>query len=138
MDFPMGRKQTNVPTESLRWSIDAIEKECAITRKTMLRRFSESEILPSPDDGLYSTQQLLTALAGGDIRIQRLRRTTAQAIEIELKNAATERRLIPAAELHSALEKVFYVMRSHILGSGLPTHLTHTLLQNLSEIEVPK
>jgi hypothetical protein len=134
-NFAMGKRQTNIGSEPLRWSLDAVEREFGVGRKTMQRRLVDAEINPGPD-GLYTTGQIFTALSG-DLKAARLKKLVGEAEQVQLRNAITKRQMLEASSVYSCLEKVFVVMKAEILGSGIPQEMKHSLLSHLSEIEVP-
>ena len=132
----MEKHITNCPTEPLRWSLQSACREFAINRTTLQRRFSETGIIAG-QDGLYSTRDIMSAIIGGSISAEKLRKVKGEADNLELKNAERRRDSLPATEVYSCLEKTFIVMRQEILGSGIPEDLKRSLLSHLAEIEVP-
>src|SRR5260221_10862472 len=88
--------KTNIPSEPLRWSALAAERETGINRATIQKRVAGANILPGPD-GLYSTRDLLKSIHG-DIAAEKLRKIELTNEREEIKNAALKRELIPAKE----------------------------------------
>jgi hypothetical protein len=115
--------------------VDAAERETGITRKTLQNRLAAAEI-QAGEDGLFTTQQILVAVAGADIRQERLREVRARATNMELRNAERERRLLPAASVYHVLSQVYEVMQAELLSSNLPIDLRNSLMSHLAEIDV--
>src|ERR1700685_955539 len=117
---------TNCPTEPLRWSLKSACREFEINRQTLQRRMTEARI-SAGKDGLYSTHDILAAVAG-DLRAQKLKKVTEEAINMALRNQERRHELLPKDEVHRCLSASFYTMRQTILGFGLDEHLQNSLL----------
>jgi hypothetical protein len=131
----MGRRQTNIGPEQLRWSLDAAERETGTSKKTFQTRLRDAEIQPGAD-GLFSTKQILLGITGSDIRQERLREVKARATNMELRNAEREKLLLPASSVRHVLEQTFLVMQAELLGSDLPIDLRNSLMSHLKDIDV--
>jgi hypothetical protein len=127
---------TNVPTEPLRWSLIAACREFAINRVTLQRRFTEVGIAAG-SDGLYGTADIVSAIMGGSIAAEKLRKTTAEATNMEIKNSTAKRDYLPRQEVLSCMEGTFHEMAATIKGSGVDESLKRSLLQSLADIEPP-
>jgi hypothetical protein len=107
-------ERTNVGSEPLRWSVLAASREFATNRETLQRRIVEANIDCGPD-GLYSTQQIVTALTG-DERTERIRHKRAQADNVTLKNQELEGSVIPISVISRVIEQGFISIKQEILG----------------------
>jgi hypothetical protein len=129
------KRQTNVRSP-LRFSIEAACVEFCINRKTLVRRLAETNTVPSAEDECYSTQQILIAISGGDLRSERLKLIRSQREHMDLVNAEHRRELSPKNEVYEMMSGTFHAMRGHILGSGIPEEMKRSLLQSLADIDV--
>jgi hypothetical protein len=130
----MSRRQTNIGSEALRWSLESAEREFGTTRKTLERRLTEAEILPAEEDGLYSTCQIFIALSG-DMKSERLKKIVAERENVQLKNSIMKRDWHPANECLQILTEVFTRMRQEIIASDVPEHTQLSLISHLRELE---
>jgi hypothetical protein len=131
----MQTRNTNCPTEPLRWSLKAICREFEVNRQTLQRRLTEARIIAG-EDGLYSTHDVLAALSG-DLRQERLRKVKAEATNMGLRNQERRHELLEAKEVSRVLEATFQVMRAEILGSAFSDEAKRSLLSHLADIEIP-
>jgi hypothetical protein len=128
------KRLTNVKSP-LRWSIESACREFAINRKTLERRLSETSTVPG-EDTCFSTQQILAAVTGGDLRSERLRLVRAQSEHMELKNKTHRDELLPRDEVYEMMSGTFLAMRGLILGSPIPEEMKRSLLLSLKNIDV--
>jgi hypothetical protein len=131
---PVAKHHSNLPPNP-RWSLLVAEREFGVDRETIKKRLAALSTEPGAD-GCYSTLEIASGIYG-DIFGERLRKTRAEATHTELLNAAMEKKSLPSDDVYHALEIVFSTMKSEIMGSGMPEHVIHSLLSQLSEIEIP-
>ena len=131
---------SNLPRESLRWSIykGAIEFGC--DKSTLANKLTAAGINPG-EDGCYTTCDLHSALSGGsvgDLRSERKRESKARADYLELKNAKLRGELLPAVQVKEALEDLFRHLRAEIMGaSGHTNDEKRSLLNQLAGFKIP-
>ncbi len=127
-------EKTNIPSEPLRWSALAAQRETGINRATIQKRLAGANILPGPD-GLYSTRDLLKSIHG-DIAAEKLRKIELTNEREEIKNAALKRELIPAKEVSKNLNNLTLALRSEILGcADITKDRKDSLLRHLKGVK---
>jgi hypothetical protein len=128
----MEKATTNIPTEPCRWSLKSACREFEINRQTLQRRMVEARI-GAGRDGLYSTHDIMAAVAG-DLRSQKLKKVTEEAINMHLRNEERRRLLLPANEVETALLFTFGVMKNEIWSSSMTEDEKRSVLSHLVDI----
>ena len=130
-------KQSNVPKNGLKWTYYSAESEWGTDRATIKAKLTQAGIQPD-EDGFFTTLQLLAAMTGGDIRVERLRLTREQADHLAFVNARDRDQFLSADDVRRSLEEVFNVMRAEVLGnSDLSEAAQDSLLSHLSGYRIP-
>ena len=133
----MPKKHTNIPSESLRWSIPAAMREFGLDRKTLSKQLSDAGITPA-EDGCLSTVQILNSFIGGDIKQQRLEESKARTELLRLKGKEYRGEIVDTKEMERALSNLFVFLRQEILGnSDLTDQAKKSLLSHLKEFKPP-
>jgi phage terminase Nu1 subunit (DNA packaging protein) len=126
---------SNVPTEELRWSLEAASREFAVTTGTLRKRMVAVGESADRKDHCYSTEQITTAIYGS-IAGERLRETKERADNLALKNAFLRGDLLDKAELTKRLEPAFLAIRQIITASPLPKEQRDDLLSSIATIPI--
>jgi hypothetical protein len=134
----VAKKHTNLPAESLRWSVPAIVREFNVNRQTLIKQLADAGITPA-EDGCFSTVQILNSFIGGDIKSQRLEEGKARTELIRLKSGELRGDVVRLEDIKRPLESAFAFIRQEILGnSDLSDQSKKSLLSHLSDFKLPK
>ena len=125
--------RSNVPKAVLRWSIDRAAIEFKISQASL--RKSLGKIGAEPDNGCFSTSQIVDALFG-EMHQEKLRTQKQITRKLELENSITTGSVLNWAALSAAFAQVADAMVHRITVSSLTRHEKEDLLRELSEIPV--
>lgn len=121
--------RTGPKSESFRWSINRAAVEFGADNSTLERRRRAAGIEPG-EDGCYSTRDV-AAMIFGDKEAETIRKISAEARQVELKNAITEGELIPVSSVIKICARVLVPVRQKILSSSLSEQERHDMLEDL-------
>ena len=133
----MAKEYTNIPSEPLRWSTYAAEREFNIDKLTLDKRLAEAGIAAGPDS-LYSTAQILAAVTGGSLQAERLAKIRSEREYRDLKNAEMRGELLSKAKLLRSVKTAFQAIRQVILSSPLPSQAQDTIFKHLLDYRPPE
>jgi hypothetical protein len=120
----------NIPSEQLRWSIDAASPEFRISRMTLRKYLADIGARPDPA-GCYSTAQITAALYG-DLHTARVRLARAQHRRISLANAVTSGSVVDRSMLAAGLAAIADAMTARVRASNLDRMAQDDLLKELA------
>jgi phage terminase Nu1 subunit (DNA packaging protein) len=121
--------KTNVPTDGLRWSVDAIAKELNRPRTTIYRAFKKVE---AGEDGCFSTLQV-TETIFGDFVAEKTRLSRHQANVAEMEDRKMKSELIERNALYEALAPLFTAIAQIVRSSDLSEKDKKEILSNTAE-----
>ena len=111
-------------TETLAYTVNKFSQIVSFDRQAIASRLAELRAVPvaeSPQGaGLYHLRDLVRALLGGNIELERLRLIRAQADKLESQLAERNRQLVPVAESVETVIACAYDIRNAILALPIP------------------
>lgn len=88
----------------IRWNIETAAREFKINPRTLSQRLTAASVTHGKDKR-YSTVQIVRAIYS-DLESERIRKTRAEADQVELENAEARRELVPILEFRQAASAV--------------------------------
>lgn len=116
----------------LRWSVEQAASEFPINPRTLASRLKKGGILAG-DDGRWSTIQILEAVCG-TLEGEKIRKTKAEADQIEMENAEAEKRLVDVTEFVNSMAPVYVEMKRLIRTSRLTDAEQDLLLTEMAKL----
>src|SRR5690606_25257048 len=97
----------------LKWSIHQAANELGVSRETIKRGLIQAgiEVSSEKSGNEFTTRQIFAAVAGGDLKAERIRETRARADLLELKRKERERELVPMSEALAEISRVLVPLR---------------------------
>lgn len=119
--------------KSIRWTIENAAAEFGINPRTLSARLKQSGTVPG-DDERYSTKEIAAAVFG-DLERERIRKTSAEADEIEKRNRERDGELVDvnefAKEFDAAAVECVRIIESSPLGNADKDALRNALADAL-------
>jgi hypothetical protein len=128
------RPRGNVPTESLRWTIERAGGEFKTSTGTLRKNLRMAGIEPDAT-GCYSTPQIVAALYS-DLHMERVQKERELVRRYRLENEATEGSLVNKEALAAGFAQLADAMVCRIMASGVPLETKEDLLRELSSIPI--
>ncbi len=125
----MAGNKSGPKADAFRWSINRAAMEFGADNMTLEKRRRAAGIEPG-EDGYYSTRDI-ASLIFGDKEAETIRKISAEARQVELKNAITEGELIPVASVIKICARILVPVRQKILSSSLSEQERHDMLEDL-------
>lgn len=122
--------------EPIRWTIEHASREFGLDKKTLSGRLKREGILPGTD-GHWSTKQIVSAIHG-DLESERIRKTRAEADQIEKENRKMDGELVDLDDLKIIFGKITASMVSVIMASKLSESEKDALRESLAKFVSPK
>jgi hypothetical protein len=122
--------------QRLTWTQERAASEFGLNPRTLATRLKQSGAKPD-EQGRWSTKQIATAVFG-DLELERIRKTRAEADEVERRNSQTDGELVEKDEFCKKYETVYVEMVRIIRTSGLNDTEQDGLLTKLSEAHTAK
>lgn len=120
----------SVKPQRLAWTQERASAEFGINPRTLSARLKQTGLEPD-SAGRWSTKQIATAIFG-DLEFERIRKTRAEAEEVEKRNAESDERLVDVDDFCKKYEPVVIEMKRLILSSKLSEQEKHDLILQLS------
>jgi len=105
--------------------------EFGINPRTLSARMKQLSVLPA-DDGKYSTKEIARAVFG-DLEMERIRKTSAEADQIEMENKTKAGELIDVAEFAKDYEAAALAVVRIVKSSKLTEDAQNEILQAMHD-----
>lgn len=116
--------------ERIAWTGERASAEFGINPRTLAARLKQTGATPDAQ-GRWTTKQVAAAIFG-DLEFERIRKTRAEAEQIEKENAEQDGDLVDVEEFCKKYETTYVEMKRIILSSKLPEREKDDLLLLLS------
>jgi hypothetical protein len=128
----MPPSRSNIPSEQLRWSVDAASPEFQVSKMTLRKHLAG--IGARPDAGGCYPTSAITAALYGNLYAERIRLTRAQCRKVALANAITTGTVVDRSMLMAGLAAIADAMVSRIRASNLDRLAQDDLLKELAGV----
>ena len=125
------KAESNVPDQKLRWTVRRAASEFSVGYHVLSRKLQEAGEIAGPD-GLYGTDQVVTALYGS-LHRARVHKLRADGERSEMLARQLKGELIDRKELMTAFSQIAAGMVGAVENSGLPREARERFLQELAE-----
>lgn len=122
--------------QRLTWTQERAASEFGINPRTLAGRLKQSGAKPD-NEGRWTTKQIAIAVYG-DLEIERIRKTRAEAEEVEKRNLESDKALVDIDDFCREYETIAVEMVRIIRTAGLSETAEDALLAKLSEAHKTK
>jgi hypothetical protein len=124
------------PPERIAWTRERAAAEWGINPRTLAARLKQTGLEPDKA-GRWTTKQIDTAI-NGSLELERIRKTSAEAHQIEKENLKSDAKLVDVDDFCKIYESIYVGMKSEIMASKLSEKEKESLLTKLSELHQVK
>lgn len=114
------------------WSIEMAARELGTDARTISKRLTTAGIDAGPD-GFWSTKQIVAAYCG-DLESERIRKTRAEADQIEKQNRKLDGELVDVEEFVKKYAPIFVSMSRVVKSSKLTDEEKDSILNELAKL----
>lgn len=118
--------------KSIRWTIENAAAEFGINPRTLSARLKQAGTVPG-EDGRYSTKEIASAVFG-DLEREKIRKTSAEADEIEKRNRERDGELVDVEEFAKEFDDAAVECVRVIESSALSNAEKDTLRNALADV----
>jgi hypothetical protein len=123
--------RSNVPTEPLRWSLDAASREFNFSAQTLRAALNKNSAVPG-EDSCFSTLQLVESLYGA-LHLERIRSQREVTEKLRIQNMISRGELLSSRELQKGFTAIADAISARVMScSELPRTAREDILRDLS------
>lgn len=123
------------PLQQIRWTMEQAAAEFGLNPRTLSARIKQLSIVPGTDSK-FSTKEMARAVFG-DLEMERIRKTSAEADQIEMENKEARGDLVNVEEFCKDYDRVLLGMKRIIKSSKLPEADQDDILVELASFHEP-